>query len=466
MTQYPPRESEGAPEGFIGAPIISVEPDSPADDAGFTPGCFITAVDGRPVRDIIDWRWLTADDAIAISYIDADGDAGTVELERDFDEDWGFAFDGVVFDGVKLCRNACTFCFMRQLPEGMRPSLSLRDDDFRLSFLSGTFVTLTNLTAEDEKRICEQRISPLRVSLQASGAEVRRRLIGKHAAHGLAALERLLAAGIECHAQIVLVPGQNDGAALDETLEWAYARPGILDVGIVPLGYTRHQSVFAESFDDAGAAHAVIDQIASFQRRASEERGHAWVHAADEFYCNAYGDAAIDLLPPAADYGDYDMFEDGIGIARSCIDEWRAACADGTAGICAERLRAAGMTARIVSGRAMEAYFGHLLIEAGVTDCITPLFVDNTYFGGNVTVTGLLCGCDIAQAIADERSVADGASALFFIPEVVFNDDGLTLDGMRVGDIEQTADAPIHVVSCSPSEYLDEIAQEASRFGE
>ena len=152
-----------------------MEPESPADDAGFTPGCYLTTVDGEPLRDIIDWRWLAADDVITVGYIDLDGEAGEVELEREPGERWGFEFDGVLFDSVKLCRNACVFCFMRQLPDGVRPSLVLRDDDFRLSFLSGTFVTLTNLKPEDEARIIEQHISPLRVSLHASEPELRRR---------------------------------------------------------------------------------------------------------------------------------------------------------------------------------------------------------------------------------------------------------------------------------------------------
>ncbi len=123
--------------GGPAARIVAVEPESPADDAGFTPGCYLTTVDGEPLRDIIDWRWLAADDVICVGYIDLDGEAGEVELEREPGERWGFEFDGVLFDSVKLCRNACVFCFMRQLPDGVRPSLVLRDDDFRLSFLVG-----------------------------------------------------------------------------------------------------------------------------------------------------------------------------------------------------------------------------------------------------------------------------------------------------------------------------------------
>ena len=126
--------ASGGKAAALGALVVDVEPGSPADDAGFEPGCRVTHVDGHPVRDVIDWRWLSADDVACIGYVDLDGDAGEVELVRDEGEDWGFAFEGVVFDGVKQCRNACLFCFMRQLPEGMRPSLTLRDDDFRLSF--------------------------------------------------------------------------------------------------------------------------------------------------------------------------------------------------------------------------------------------------------------------------------------------------------------------------------------------
>ena len=263
------------------ARIVGVTAASPADDAGFEPGCYLTSVDGHPLRDIIDWRWLTDGDVIEVGYIDLDGERGVVELEREEGEDWGFAFEGVLFDRVKLCRNACTFCFMRQLPAHMRPSLSLRDDDFRLSFLSGTFVTLTNLSVEDEARIVEQRISPLRVSLHASNPAARRALIGKHAAHGIAALDRLLEAGIEVHAQIVLVPEVNDGAVLRDTLEWAYARERIVNIGVVPLGFTRHQSVFDRSFNDERAARVVLADIEAFQRRAQRERGSAWVYAAD-----------------------------------------------------------------------------------------------------------------------------------------------------------------------------------------
>lgn len=463
MSQYPPNDSAREPGGFPAARIASVVPDSPAYDAGFEAGCFVTSVDGSPVRDVIDWRWLSAEEAITVGYRDLDGDEGSIELWREPGEDWGLEFDGLVFDGVKQCRNACTFCFMRQLPGKLRRSLYLRDDDFRLSFLVGTFVTLTNLGADDEARILEQRISPLRVSLQASDPEVRSRLIGRHAQHGLDVLDRLLEAGIEFLAQIVLVPGENDGDVLRETLRYAYERPGILGVGIVPLGYTRHQSLFDCSFNDERASRGVLDLVAGFQERALRERGMPWVYAADEFYRNAWRDDLLNHVPEASFYGDFGMFEDGIGIIRSTIDDWERARRSGSIARCARALRASGCIAVMVVGCAQREFLSPLVERSGIGDCFRPLYVENAFFGGNVDVTGLLVGQDIVRAL---RALRGGETAvrperdgrnLVLVPRVVFNDDGLTLDDMVLEDMEREAGCRIHVVSCSPLEYFDQI---------
>ena len=438
------------------ARIAAVEPDSPAWEVGFEPGCCITSVDGQPLRDVIDWRWLAGEECITVGYIDLDGDEGEVELWREPGQEWGIEFECLVFDGVKQCRNACTFCFMRMLPKGLRPSLYLRDDDYRLSFLVGTFVTLTNMTPADEARIIEQHISPLRVSLQVSNSIVRTRLIGRHAAHGLESLERLLAAGIQFHAQIVLVPGENDGEVLRETLEWAYARPGILGIGIVPLGYTRFQDEFDHSFNDCEASRALLSVVRPFQRRANDERGNAWVFAADEFYRNAYRDDLLEHIPPTPFYGDFDMFEDGIGIIRSTLDDWDAATRSGDIERCMSALRSSGASAVMVVGCAQREFIDPLVRQAGIAESFEPLYVENDYFGGNVDVTGLLVGADMARAIRQRAGAA--GKLIFCIPRVVFNDDGLTLDDMRLEDMEKAAGQSLHVVSCSPKEYFAEIA--------
>ena len=438
--------------------ISHVDPFSPADDAGFYPGCRITAVDGHALRDIIDWRWYTDSDEICISYIDGEGDEGEVELAREEGEPWGFDFEDIVFDEMMECRNACTFCFMRQLPAEARKSLSLRDDDYRLSFLQGNFVTFTNVRPEDEARIIEQHISPLRFSLHCVSPDLRRSMIGKHAAHGIEVAERLLDAGIELHAQIVLMPGVNDGEELVRTLEWAYQHSNILNVGIVPLGFTKHQSRFSESFNDPESARAVIETIGPFQRRALRERGEGWVHAADEFYSNAYGTDLLKHVPPALFYGDFGMFEDGIGIIRSFADDWMGH--ERLQAECAQRLRDAGIRVAMLYGRAMEETLDALMDGSPLAGLIIPVYVDNEYFGGNVDVTGLLCGCDMVEAIrrfAGEMNEQDMTACLFAVPNIVFNADGVTLDDMTLEQLRRESGVELHVVSCVASEYLQQI---------
>jgi putative radical SAM enzyme (TIGR03279 family) len=460
VSQYPGKDIERASKGVDFARIEHVVPESPADDAGFAPGVLVTSVNGEPLRDIIDWRWLSADDEITVGYIDLDGDAGEVELWRDEGEEWGFEFDGVVFDSIKLCRNACVFCFMRQLPEGLRPSLTLRDDDYRLSFLSGTFVTLTNLTPADEERIIAQHLSPLRVSLHAIDAAVRREMIGKHAAHGIDALDRLLDAGIEFHAQIVLCPGLNDGDILKQTLEWAYRRPGILNVGIVPLGYTKHQSRFLESFNKPESSLELISTIIPFQQRALEEIGTPWVFAADEFFLNAYQEDVLELLPPTRWYGDFNMFEDGIGIVRSFLDDWKRACELGLADKFGDAMRRRNTKVVMVAGEALVPVLTPLVRSCSLEDVFEPLYVKNDFFGGNVDVTGLLVGGDIAHAVRVRLDKGKGdVRVLVAFPEVIVNDEGLLLDGMTVADMESAAGTKLNMVSCTPSEFFTELIE-------
>lgn len=434
------------------AVILEVEEDSPAYDAGFEPGCKITAVNGQPLRDVLDWQWYSADDEIELSYIDLDGEAGDIVLEREEGESWGITFDGAVFDGIRTCRNACVFCFMRQLPEESRDTLVLRDDDWRLSFLQGNFVTLTNLSEEDCELIIERQISPLRVSLHCITPELRKKMIGKHAPHGVAMLERLLAGGIQVHAQIVLVPDINDGDELKKTLAWAYTHEGIENVGIVPLGFTKHQTRFEKSFNEPDAARAVVESVEPFQAYALEERGHPWVHLADEFYCNAYPGDVLRHIPPASNYGDFSMFEDGIGIVRSQIMEWEEASEqiEHVARVLEEE------DARVyyVLGEAQRDCSAALMNESPLAGRLVPLLVKNEYFGGNVDVTGLLCGCDVARAIR-------GVSAHDFVvlPRIMFNSDGVTLDDMTVDEIRDTAGFPVTVVSCNVPEYLAQIEE-------
>lgn len=434
------------------ARILAVEELSPADDAGFTPGCVITAVNGHPLRDMIDWQWYSDGFEVTLSYVDTEGDSGEVTLEREDGESWGITFDGAIFDDIKTCRNACVFCFMRQLPADARDSLMLRDDDWRLSFLQGNFTSLTALTDEEADEIIERHVSPLRVSLHCITPEVRRTMIGRHAPHGVEMMEKLLAGGIEMYMQIVLVPGINDGRELMKTLTWAYTHEGVANVGIVPIGFTKHQTRFERSFTEPDQAREVIDIVSRFQAHAQAERGCAFAYLADEFYCNAYPDDLLDHLPPSSHYGDFDMFEDGIGIIRATVNEWEEA-GEGIDAL-ARALEEEDAHVYYVLGCAQKPAFTPIVESSPLAGRLMPLYVENEYFGGNVNVTGLLTGTDVARALR-------GVSACDYVvlPRVMFNADMMTLDDMTVDDIRDAAGMPVTVVSCDPKEYVHQIEE-------
>ncbi len=455
MPELPPYARERADYGRSrdadaqGARVIAVAPESPADDAGIEPGMRVLSVDGAPLADMIDWLWEASDATCALEVLDErDGLIDTAYLERLPGEDWGIEFDGAVFDGMRTCVNACTFCFMRMLPPHMRGTLYIRDDDYRLSFLQGNFVTLTNLSDEDVERIITHRLSPMNVSLHAVSPDVRRRLMGRNAARGMEVLERLIAADIEIHAQIVLVPGENDGEELDRTLAWCAERTQVTSLGIVPLGYTRFQERFTASYsDDPARARAVIEQVRPYQERARAERGRTVFQLADEFYL----DAGLPV-PEASTYDGYPQYYDGIGMIRSYLDEaseLRSAEAARIAGV-RERLHAAGMELVVLSGVAAAPTIERFVGEDGLAGRVLP--IENDYFGGNVDVTGLICACDILAQLP-----GDLTRVMLIVPDVIFNADGVTLDGyhrMRlVGELEGRG-ATVAVSSTMPSDLL------------
>lgn len=435
-----------------GASVIAVRPDSPAYDAGIEPGMRILAINGKPLRDMIDWLWEASDEAVNLEVLDPrDETQARCELERFPDEDWGITFDGAVFDGMRTCVNACSFCFMHMLPPHMRNTLYIRDDDYRLSFLQGNFVTLTNMSDEDVERVVTQRLSPMNVSLHAVSPDIRRALIGRNAARGMEVLERLIAADIEIHAQIVLLPGENDGAELDRTLAWCAARPQVTSLGIVPLGYTRFQKRFSSSYsDDPAAARAVIEQVRPYQEEMRCTRGQTVFQLGDEFYL----DAGVPV-PPAETYDGYPQFYDGIGMVRSYLDETDALLASegGRLARLRARLDRCGRRLVAVSGEAAASIVERLVASDALGG--TVVAIKNRFFGGNVDVTGLICGEDLLDQLP--RSLID---VMLFVPDVMFNSDGLTLDGYHrtqlIRELERRG-AYACITSTLPGDLLDSI---------
>lgn len=408
------------------ARIAAVEQDSPAARTGLMPGMVIVAANGEPLRDILDWYWhadgFEVELEVAHEHIAQDKGASTsLLLAREPGEAWGLTFSDVLFDGLKSCVNNCIFCFMKMLPKGMRPSLYVRDDDYRLSFLHGNFVTLTNLTDEDVERIIAQHLSPLNVSLHAVESVVREQMMGRNQARGIQVLEHLLEAGIEFKAQVVLMPGINDGDVLAETLAWILKRPNITATGIVPYGYTRYAAL-QRGFDTPESARAVIRQVEQLAPR---------VQLADEFYLKAWPGEVLAHLPGATYYGDFPLIEDGIGMVRQFVDSVESQ-EDASAFVNEDNI--------LVTGEAFAAVLHELLPEQQES----ILSITNNFFGGNVDVAGLLTAEDIVEQVLALDVPRETQRLL--LPSALFNDDGLTLDNKTAASLGEAAGRAVQVV--------------------
>ncbi|MHB1390150.1 MAG: DUF512 domain-containing protein [Thermoleophilia bacterium] len=398
----PARENEEPQPGGL---VEAVDPSSPAAAAGLMAGDRILSIDGQALRDVIDYRFYLEPDGSELQ-VERDGRRLQMML-RPGNEDAGLSFATALFDRIRTCRCRCVFCFVDQLPEGLRPSLYLKDDDFRLSFLYGSFITLGNLDEEDIQRILDQRLSPLYVSVHATDPVVRGQLMGCGqilAARGLELLRRLGREGIEIHIQIVLCPGMNDREVLSQTVtSLARDYPGVVSVGVVPVAvdphYLMHHAGLSEPGEEARAlspvtasdCEAVIGAVTVWQEQFNGERGTGFVWAADEFYLRAGLP-----LPELESYGDFSQYENGIGIAASFEEEGESlirrllADSDPVTG------RVFLLTGTLAAG---QMYRICERLTAALGRELKALVAENNLFGPHVTVTGLLGGRDIVRAV-------------------------------------------------------------------
>ncbi|HEY3418732.1 MAG TPA: DUF512 domain-containing protein [Armatimonadota bacterium] len=409
------------------ARIVAVEPGSIAEEIGVVPGDVLLAVNGETVPDYIAYRFAITGEEITVDIAHGD-EVLRVEIEKETDEDLGLAFDADVFDGMRRCANNCVFCFEKQMPAHMRDSLRLRDDDFRLSFLHGNFVTLTNLRKGEMARIIGEHLSPLFVSVHATDPEVRRTLLGRTRLPDIRAqLRQLAEGGIQLHAQIVLCPGWNDGAVLERTLDdLAELHPALLSVGIVPVGLTAHRPAGPEvrSVTPADAA-AVLDVVQRRQQALLPRLGTRLVFAADEFYL-----AINRPLPSADEYEEFPQKENGIGLARLFLDELDVVKMP--AELSSEKVT---LVTGILAAPLLEELAGRLR-QAGATVDVVP--VPNTFYGGGVSVAGLLTGGDILHAV-DGRDIGRA----IILPAVVLNTDGVFLDDLHPADLQAKLGVPL-----------------------
>ena len=448
-----------------GGVVESVGPGSPADRAGLHAGDTILSINGSKIRDVIDYQFFCADAEVlrfeVVSPEQPDRSRVRVAFPR-AGESAGISFTEPTFSPIRECNNHCPFCFIDQLPGSMRNSLYIRDDDYRYSFLFGNFVTLTNLNESDWKRLEEQRLSPLYVSVHATEPEMRRVLLGNEKIPDIMLqLERLFSLGIRVHTQVVACPGMNDGSVLEHTVrDLAAFYPQVLSIGIVPVGLTRTPKEILEGPDpscsrilpsaaklplrtfEAEEARAVVRQTRNWQRELRHAHGSSVVYASDELYL-----LSGEPVPSAQAYDGYPQFENGIGMVRDLLDDWK------------RRKRIIRGADKRSNGPAISLVCGEMIGEC--LDEIVEEWVDlsgaeaelcvtsNSFFGPRVRVSGLLTGGDVVKTSGRYRG------DVVVLPTVMLDKTGTrTIDGMTPVEIQRNIGKPVHFAS-----YMSEVDQ-------
>jgi putative radical SAM enzyme (TIGR03279 family) len=393
---------------------------------GIVPGTEIVSVSGRPIDDFLDWEFATAEDAFEVEARLPDGEAVIFDVERPEGEPLGVELDPPT---VRRCANRCEFCFVEGLPKGLRRPLYIRDDDYRLSFAYGNFATLSNLKQRDIDRILEYRLSPLYVSVHATPWEARKVLLNNPRVPNIVEqLTMLAAGGIEFHCQMVIVPGLNDGAVLEQSLTDLWNLAGaVRSVAVVPVGLTQFSHLYTGQPMDRASAASLLDVAERWGARARAERGATWVFGSDELYLLAGRD-----IPDAAFYGDFEQIENGVGAVASL----RAHVAEGI-----ERLpRLDGRRIGVVTGVSMAPLMPPLVaqLERATGAWFDVIETTNSLFGPTTTTAGLLVGADIIRALSGRADLD-----LALIPAETMNEAGVFLDDATLDAVRAAVPVPI-----------------------
>ena len=460
--------ARAAPSRSLAPIVVAVAQGSPAEAAGVRAGDEIVRVNGDVPRDIIEWQMATDEADVELDVARGGLDLA-FSVEKRAGEPLGVDVSSAVFDRVRTCDNHCEFCFIYQLPKGMRRSLYLKDDDYRLSFLYGNFTTLTRFTEADLERVITERLSPLHVSIHATDPDIRSQMLkNPRGAMSLRWLRALLDHGITVRGQIVVCPGVNDGDVLADTMAGILDRyPELDSVAVVPLGISKFNGEAAMRFHTVAEAQAVVDIVEDWQNVFESTLGTRMVYAADEYYLMAQRP-----FPPAARYDGFPMHEDGIGMARTFEAEFHGRIDDATGvrrgffaavdappnpaaytglrsgaacGAGADDTSvAAPITLRprrsapigVLTGELGAPVIGPLIESLGRSD-VRVIAVRNEFFGGNTGVTGLITGEDLSRVLA-----AEPPGHRYLLPDVCLSDEGRFLDGVTVDELPR----PVEII--------------------
>lgn len=444
--------------------IRQVEPGSIAEEMGLECGDKIVAVNGNEIEDIFDYQFLIQDTYIEVLVETKDGEECLLQIDKDLDEELGIVFENGLMDEYRHCSNRCIFCFIDQMPPGMRETLYFKDDDSRLSFLQGNYVTLTNMSDHDIDRIIRYRLGPINISFQTMNPKLRCKMLNnRFAGEALKKVDRLYDAGIPMNGQIVLCKGINDG----EELEYSIKRlteylPHLESVSVVPVGLSKYREGLypLEPFTKADAG-AVLDRIENWQKKIYKEHGLHFIHASDEWYI-----LAERKLPKEECYDGYLQLDNGVGMLRLLLDEFEDAMAsvgveymgENSAHSKQPMLRGQKQPVKVsmVTGKLAYPYIRQMAdtMEKAFSGLSILVYgIRNDFFGESITVSGLLTGQDIVAQLADKEL----GCRLFLPRNVLRSGEDVFLDDMRLSQLEGALQVKADIVKSSGYDFVESI---------
>jgi putative radical SAM enzyme (TIGR03279 family) len=424
-----------------GIMIESISPGSIAEEAGLRPGDIVCEVNASPVRDVIDFMFHKDDEELNIGFR-RDSTRKKISIRFDSGTDLGISFKPLK---VKTCKNNCIFCFVKQLPKGLRKPLYIKDEDYRLSFLYGNYTTLSNITTEEKRRIVEQRLSPMYISVHTTNRLLRNKMLGNPKATDiLRELKYFADHKIRMHIQIVVCPGLNDARELQSTIQDIYRfHPYVSSIAVVPVGLTKHRGTQLTPMTKEAALQS-LDIVNAFQKRFRKKHGEAIVYCADEMFIKAEMP-----FPSVQDYGELPQIENGVGMVPLFISQARKL----------KSPRMIGSKNRVLTFTGtsfypyLKKFIGRLTDREHLLVDVIP--VKNTFFGETVTVAGLLTGRDVISALHDNTDKYQ----VLAVPDVVLREgDTVFLDNVSLQDLEEATGLKVVATDCTPQGFIDTLA--------
>ena len=423
--------------------IVSVAPGSYAAEMGIESGDQLISMNGQPVNDLLDYHLNVECERILLEILHREDELWELDLEKHAEEDVGIE---VEHPQPCQCGNQCLFCFVHQLPKGMRRSVYIKDEDYRFSYLYGSYITLTNLSEADFQRIIHHQLSPLYISVHAIDQSIRKKLLGGDPPEIAPLLRRLTAAGIELHCQVVLCPGINDGEVLSQTIKFlAGLMPQVQSLAVVPVGLTDHRAHLPHLRKVAQEdACACLDLIQNYQQQYLEEKGSRFVYPADEIYLLAGHE-----IPGLSEYESFPQIENGVGM----IAQFRHQAAEVL--LDAKPFKLNKVT--VVTGRSfineLSVFLERFSLRTGVK--FEAVAVNNTFFGDDITVAGLVTGSDLLEHLNGKD-----LGAALLVPDVMLKEgEQLFLDDLSIGDLQHKLQIPVIAIDSSPWGILEALEQ-------